>query len=88
MIRIRATDFGQFLAAHAVLRAAGVDVIAAGGNEASVPDDTDLTVLRAVAATGAVVDADLTDTDDEEAAAEKPARKPRKTTTRRTSTKE
>ena len=95
MIRVKATGFPQFFAAHAVLRAAGVAVVASGGNEMRVPDDTDLDVLRAVAVTGAVVHADLSEREPDPAepggttdSAPPPARKPRKTTTRRTSTKE
>lgn len=85
MIRIKATGFPQFLAAHATLRAAGVEPVASGGNEMRVPDNTDLAVLRAVAATGAVVHAALTEPapelpPDETQTATKPARK---TTTRR-----
>ena len=130
MIRVNAVGFGQFYAAHAILRAAGVEVTASGGNEMRVPDDTRLDVLRAVAGTGATVYADLTNAAAEPAvdaggqpiqqltypdgvtaeevlhdltpspgpqlgsepeapeADTPPARKPRKTTTRRTSTKE
>lgn len=90
MIRIKATGFPQFFAAHTVLRVADINATASGGNEMRVPDDTPLDVLRAVAATGAVVDADLTapaepdDTGDSDTPAPTPARKPRKTTTRRT----
>jgi hypothetical protein len=90
VIHINATGFPQFFAAHTILRAAGVEPIASGGNEMRVPDDTDRAVLRAVAATGAAVDADLTapaepdDTGDSDTPAPTPARKPRKTTTRRT----
>lgn len=91
MIRVKATGFPQFLAAHAVLRTAGVAVVASGGNEMRVPDSTDIAVLRDVAATGAVVHADLTEPDapdtepgDTGSDAPPPARKPRKTTTRRT----
>lgn len=87
MIRIKATGFPQFFAAHATVRAAGVAVVASGGNEMRVPDDTDVAVLRAVAATGAVVFADLTEPAEsgEPAAADAShtsPRKPRKTTRR------
>jgi hypothetical protein len=90
VIRIQAVDFPQFLAAFGLLRGAGVDLIAAGGNEMSVPDDTDLGLLRAVAAVGATVHTDLAGTAEEpddsgDSDEGKPARKPRKTTTRRTS---
>jgi hypothetical protein len=61
VIRIKATGFPQFLAAHAVLRGAGVATVSGGGNEMRVPDDTDRGVLRSVAATGALVYADLTE---------------------------
>lgn len=87
MIRVKATGFPQFLAAHAVLRTAGVAVVASGGNEMRVPDSTDIAVLRDVAATGATVYADLTvpvEPDDTTDSDPPPARKPRKTTTRRT----
>lgn len=63
MIRVNAVGFGQFYAAHAILRAAGVEVVASGGNEMRVPDDTRLDVLRAVAGTGATVYAELTEPD-------------------------
>lgn len=83
MIRVQAADFPQFLAAFGLLRGAGVDLIAAGGNELSVPDDTDVALLRAVAATGAVVHADLSESDEpNNAGSETPARKPRKSTRR------
>ena len=92
MISIRSADFDQFMAAFGVLRHAGVDVTASGGNDMTVPDDTSRDVLREVAAWGAVVDADLSQRDNEAitgAHAEpdttdepKPARRPRKTTRR------
>jgi hypothetical protein len=97
MIHIQAAGFPQFLAAFGLLRAAGVQMTASGGNAMSVPDDTDLAVLRAVAATGAVVHADL-DTPSERAATpttetssadgDTNTRKPRKTATRRKTTRE
>lgn len=85
MIRIKARGFPQFLAAHATVRAAGVEPIASGGNEMRVPDDTDLGVLRAVAATGAVVHADLTEPAAEAItdATATATHSPRKTTSRR-----
>lgn len=75
MIRIKATGFPQFLAAHATLVAAGVEPVAGGGNEMRVPDDTDVAVLRQVAETGATVYADLGAADPTEPPAEEPARK-------------
>lgn len=59
MIRVKATGFPQFLAAFNTARAAGIEVTASGGNEMRVPDNTPVEVLRAVAATGAFVGADL-----------------------------
>jgi hypothetical protein len=61
VITIKAHGWHQFLAAFGVLRAAGVEPVASGGNQMRVPDDTDRALLRAVTATGAVVDADLTE---------------------------
>lgn len=65
MITIKAHGWQQFLAAFGVLRNAEVEPLASGGNEMRVPDDTDRTVLRAVAATGAVVHANLGEPDPE-----------------------
>jgi hypothetical protein len=59
VITIKAHGWQQFLAAFGVLRAAGVEPVAAGGNTMRVAYDTDRGVLRAVAATGAAVYADL-----------------------------
>lgn len=80
MIRVKAAGFPQFLAAFNTARTAGVDVTASGGNEMRVPDDTSLDVLRAVAATGAVVYADLSEPDQTPTEALPPAskRRPRK----------
>jgi hypothetical protein len=61
VITIKARGWQQFLTAFGVLRAAGVEPVAGGGNEMRVPDGTDVAVLRAVAATGAAVHADLTE---------------------------
>jgi hypothetical protein len=92
MIRIQASGFGQFLAVHSLFYSAGVDVVAGGGNAFAVPDDTDRTLLRAAAAMGATVHADLADqvvepiteppgsTD----ATSEPTRKARKTTRSKT----
>jgi hypothetical protein len=94
MIRIQASGFGQFLAVHGLFRGAGVDVVAGGGNALAVPDDTDRALLRAAAAMGAAVHADLGDTDPPAGpvteppgstdATSEPARKPRKTTRSKT----
>ncbi|MCW6003867.1 hypothetical protein K1W54_04620 [Micromonospora sp. CPCC 205371] len=72
MIMIKARGWQQFLAAFGVLRRAGVEPVAAGGNQMRVPDDTDRDVLRAVAATGAVVHADLTEPPSTETTPEPP----------------
>lgn len=97
MIRIQAAGFGQFLAVHGLFHGAGVDVVAGGGNALAVPDDTDRNLLRAAAAMGATVHADLTDADQVTGSAtetpgptpgQEPAaatsRKPRKTTRSKT----
>jgi hypothetical protein len=85
VIRIKAAGFPQFFAAHAILRAAGVRTIPAGGNEMRVPDDTDRGVLRTVAETGAAVHADLNEpvADGGTPSDATPAKTPRKTTPRR-----
>lgn len=87
MIRVKATGFPQFFAAHAALLAAGVEPVASGGNEMRVPDDTDLAVLRTVAATGATVYADLSTAAPPEPSTP-PAEKPARKTTPRRRTKE
>lgn len=61
MITIKAHGWHQFLAAFGVLRNAGVEPVASGGNQMRVPDDACRQVLRAVAVTGADVHADLTE---------------------------
>lgn len=78
MILIKARGFPQFLAAFHTLRAAGVEPVATGGNEMRVPAGTDRAVLRAVAATGAAVHADLTEPEPEtaEGATEQPETEP------------
>jgi hypothetical protein len=79
VIPIVAHGWPQFLTVHAILRDAGVDVIASGGNDMSVPDDTPVDVLRQVAAAGATVHADLTKPAQPEPDPEpKPARKSRR----------
>jgi len=48
MIRVSCASFEAFLATFATLRGVGVDAVAVGANELTVPDGTDLTLLRAL----------------------------------------
>lgn len=59
MIRISCRDYQAFLATFTTLRYAGVDAVAAGANELTVPDGTDPALLRAVAVDGVTVHAFL-----------------------------
>jgi hypothetical protein len=59
MIRISCRDYQTFFATFATLRHSGVDAVAAGANELTVPDGTDPTLLRAVAGGGVTVHAFL-----------------------------